>query len=65
MSLFIGLIIIVAICLLAIWFLPSPKYGQMRGCTGQALQSVLEQEKTASGKTTETPAEKREPPAAP
>lgn len=65
MSLFIGLVIILAICLLAIWLLPSPKYGQMRGCTGQALQSVLEQEKAASEKKTENLEEKREPPAAP
>ncbi len=45
MSLVFGLVIIIAVCLLAVWLLPAPRYGQMRGCTGRALQAVMEREK--------------------
>lgn len=61
MSLFIGLMISLAICFLAIWLLPAPKYGQMRGCTGRALQAVLEHEKTAREKAAETPEKSQQP----
>ena len=48
MSLVSGLIA-VAICLLVVWLFPKPRYGQMRGCTGRALQTVMEQKE--GGKT--------------
>lgn len=43
MSLLSGLIVI-AVCLLVVWLFPKPRYGQMRGCTGRALQAVMEEE---------------------
>ncbi len=57
MSLLTGLLISLAICFLAIWLLPQPRYGQMRGCTGRALQAVLERkaETGEDGKDGTTP----------
>lgn len=48
MSLLSGLIS-VAICLLVVWLFPKPRYGQMRGCTGRALQTVMEEQKDKPG----------------
>lgn len=48
MSLLSGLIVL-GICLLVVWLFPKPRYGQMRGCTGRALQAVMEQKE--GGKT--------------
>lgn len=45
MPFFIGLAILIAVCVLAVWLLPTPKYGQLRcGCTGRALQAAMERE---------------------
>ncbi len=45
MSFWIGLAIIAVVCALAVWILPPPKFGSLKGCTGQALQSVMEEKK--------------------
>jgi hypothetical protein len=58
MSLFISLLISLGICFLALWLLPSPQYGRMRGCIGCALQAALELEKAACEKKPEAPREK-------
>ncbi len=64
MSLFLKLALGFAGCALAVWLLPAPKYGELRcGCTGRALQAVLErekmeQEKRAREKAARTPEEK-------
>lgn len=51
MSLFIGLLVLVALCALAVWLLPPPMYGSMRGCTGRALQAALEKKSEGRGTT--------------
>ena len=48
MSLLSSFAIIVALCVLAVLILPQPKYGALRGCTGRALQAVLEKEQRAA-----------------
>lgn len=55
MSLVIGFIIIFIVCALAARFLPAPRYGRLRGCTGRALQEAMDREDarktTAPGQT--------------
>jgi hypothetical protein len=41
--------IAITVCLLVVWLFPKPRYGQMRGCTGRALQAVMEQQKDKTG----------------
>lgn len=51
MDFFVGLIIIVAICIAAVLVLPQPPYGgRPKGCMGGGLQRAMEEEKERKAK---------------
>ncbi|CAK7036648.1 MAG: hypothetical protein DELT_00594 [Desulfovibrio sp.] len=45
MGFFLGLAVIVIVCVVAVFVLPQPPYGCPRGCAGGALQRAMDEEK--------------------